>query len=136
MGNAKCSNVVGVANTDGKRTRQSVSTNKSSHGSDAQQTKWILSERDITFLSSQTGKYKCLSYVDDWKYVDNYNFKKFEYDDDGYKVWHTESGGSEVTSKRILVWTYYLNDAKSGTEFMNFPKMNRVLYCSQRYKLS
>ena len=68
-------------------------------------------------------KYKCLSYVDDWKYVDDYNFKKFEYDDDGYKVWHTESGGSEVTSKRILVWTYYLNDAKSGTEFMNFPKM-------------
>lgn len=68
-------------------------------------------------------KYKCLSHISDWKYVDDYTFQKFEYDDDGFKSWHTESGGSEITSKRILVWTYYLNNAKSGTEFMNFSKM-------------
>jgi len=83
----------------------------------------IIRQSLIKCIHSYYNKYECLSYVDDWKYVDNYNFKKFECDDDGYKVWHTESGKSDITSKRILVWNYYLNDAKSGTEFMNFPKM-------------
>lgn len=74
-------------------------------------------------IDSYKDKYECLSHINGWRYDDDYGFQKFEFDDDGFKTWHTESGGSEVTSKRILVWTYYLNDARSGTEFMNFPKM-------------
>ena len=34
-------------------------------------------------------------------------------------MWHCEHGASN--SNRILAWMFYLNDAKSGTEFMNYP---------------
>jgi hypothetical protein len=66
-----------------------------------------------------------------WKYADNYSFQKYEAEDDGYKVWHTEQSGGEEASYRILVWMIYLNDAKSGTEFMKYPtiraKMGRCV---------
>jgi len=68
-------------------------------------------------------------YLSPWKYDDEYTFKKFEFKDDGFKRWHTEHNkGSE---SRILVWMFYLNDAKSGTEFMHYPtiraKMGRCI---------
>ena len=65
----------------------------------------------------------------EWEYNDDFTFKKFEGEDDGFKKWHCEQtpGGTS----RILVWMFYLNDAKSGTEFMRFPtvraKRGRVI---------
>jgi hypothetical protein len=47
-------------------------------------------------------------------------FKKYESEDDGFKVWHCEHGGDPSTSSRLLAWMFYLNDAKSGTEFMHY----------------
>lgn len=37
----------------------------------------------------------------------------------GYHIWHCENGGT-LTSRRILVWTLYLNDVEEGgeTEFL------------------
>tara|TARA_Y100001970_G_scaffold292070_1_gene431777 strand:- start:1324 stop:1917 length:594 start_codon:yes stop_codon:yes gene_type:complete len=36
----------------------------------------------------------------------------------GFTQWHTEQGNSPSTSKRFMVWMYYLNDCDSGyTEF-------------------
>tara|TARA_R100000008_G_C3478911_1_gene112818 strand:+ start:81 stop:629 length:549 start_codon:yes stop_codon:yes gene_type:complete len=54
------------------------------------------------------------------KLDDLYAFKKFEAEDDGYKAWHCEASSSG-TAKRVLVWSFYLNDAKSGTEFLYYP---------------
>ena len=58
-----------------------------------------------------------------WQIDGEYNFQKYEFEDDGYKVWHCEHGPTEDSSKRILAWMIYLNDAESGTEFMYFPKL-------------
>ena len=49
----------------------------------------------------------------------HYAFKRFEDKDDGFKQWHCEQGKS--CESRVLVWNFYLNDASSGTEFLNFP---------------
>ena len=54
------------------------------------------------------------------KFDDAFAFQKYETEEDGFKSWHTEAGGSD-TSTRILAWMIYLNNAKSGTEFMHFP---------------
>jgi hypothetical protein len=43
-----------------KRSQQSVNPYKNPSESEEQQNKYILAERDIAFLSSQTGKYKYL----------------------------------------------------------------------------
>lgn len=55
-----------------------------------------------------------------WQVDTVYNFQKYELDDDGYKVWHTEHGYHEYCNKRILAWMIYLNNAK-GTEFRYYP---------------
>ena len=55
-----------------------------------------------------------------WNYYDEYSFQKYETEDDGFKAWHTEHGLEEA-SLRILAWMFYLNNAKSGTEFMQYP---------------
>jgi hypothetical protein len=41
----------------------------------------------------------------------------------GYHVWHCESADRE-SSRRVLVWTLYLNDVEEGgeTEFLYYPK--------------
>ena len=39
---------------------------------------------------------------------------------DGYKMWHCEHGPFDISSRRIIAWMFYLNNAKSGTEFMHF----------------
>ena len=48
------------------------------------------------------------------------SFKRFDNEEDGFKKWHCEQGLG-VTSTRILVWQFYLNNAKSGTEFLYYP---------------
>ena len=65
--------------------------------------------------------------VSKWNIVDAYTFKKYETEKDGYKAWHCEHAyakgydGLEGASRRILAWMFYLNNAKSGTEFMQYP---------------
>jgi hypothetical protein len=61
MGNKKSSpNMIGIAAICSKRSQQSVNPYKNPSESEEQQNKYILAERDIAFLSSQTGKYKYL----------------------------------------------------------------------------
>ena len=52
---------------------------------------------------------------------DVYNFQKYDGEDDGYKEWHCEHGADDYSSRRILAWMFYLNNAKSGTEFKRYP---------------
>ena len=61
-----------------------------------------------------------LSNIDSWVLEYNYNFQKYETEDCGYKDWHTEHGSSSYTLRRVMAWSIYLNDAKSGTEFVNY----------------
>ena len=56
------------------------------------------------------------------KIDDEYSFKKFEKEDDGYKAWHCEADSSG-TAKRVVVWSFYLNNAKSGTEMLYYPNI-------------
>ena len=58
-------------------------------------------------------------YLCDWKIDDGYNFQKYEAEDDGYKKWHCEQSGGPA-SHRLLAWMFYVNDAKCGTEFMDY----------------
>jgi len=61
MGNKKSSpNMIGIGAICGKRSQQSVNTYKNPSELEEQQNRYILAERDIAFLSSQTGKYKYL----------------------------------------------------------------------------
>ena len=62
------------------------------------------------------------SYVKGLVYEDGYTFKKFEGEDAGYKRWHKEHGSSDIASKRVLVWAFYLNDS-AGTDFMFYPNV-------------
>ena len=64
-------------------------------------------------------KYPQLQDMCEWKVDDEYTFKKYESKDDGFKSWHTEHG-PPPTANRVLVWMFYLNNAQSGTDFMNF----------------
>ena len=65
-----------------------------------------------------------LDVIDKWKYSNNYQIQKYDGDDDGYKQWHCEHGSNEENGRRILAWMFYLNDAKCGTEFAYFSKVN------------
>ena len=84
----------------------------------------------FTALDHCINKYKktypSLNHLNKFMFEDVYTFKKFETPEDGFKVWHTEHGPSyhHMVSDRILVWMFYLNDAKSGTEFMHYPTMS------------
>ena len=66
-------------------------------------------------------KYVPLQNMKEWGVDDAFTLKKFEGEDEGYKVWHTEH--SIFHPYRILVWMFYLNDAQSGTEFFHHPKI-------------
>tara|TARA_R100000152_G_C6654847_1_gene95423 strand:- start:45 stop:587 length:543 start_codon:yes stop_codon:yes gene_type:complete len=66
-------------------------------------------------------KYIPLQHLGKWGVDEGFSLKKFEGEDDGFKVWHTEH--CMKYPKRILVWMFYLNDAQSGTEFYNYPKI-------------
>ena len=57
------------------------------------------------------------------KFDNLYTFKKFEGKNGGFKKWHCEHGMDDTTSKRILVWSFYLNNC-SGTDFMYYPNVS------------
>ena len=66
-------------------------------------------------------KYPQLNHMEKWGVDDEFTLKKFEGEEEGFKVLHTEHCAN--FPKRILVWMFYLNDAQSGTEFYNYPKI-------------
>ena len=66
-------------------------------------------------------KYIPLKNMEKWGVDDGFTLKKFEGEEEGYKVWHTEH--SIRYPNRILVWMFYLNDAHSGTEFFHHPNI-------------
>ena len=63
------------------------------------------------------------NFIAPWVIDNGYNVQKYETEEDGFKAWHTEAGGAP-TSNRVLAWMFYLNDAKCGTEFINYPTVN------------
>ena len=52
---------------------------------------------------------------------DGFNIQKYETEEDRYKEWHCEHSPTSTGSIRILAWMFYLNNAKSGTEFKCYP---------------
>jgi len=91
--------------------------------SEGDQVSNILYEALILPIEKYKKKHECVNHISHWKIDDDYNIKKYELEDDGYKGWHTEQGPGEF-SKRVLVWMIYLNNAKSGTDFMNYPTIS------------
>ena len=65
-----------------------------------------------------------LYYAHTWKLFNEAAFQKYDGKEDGYKIWHCEHGSNEENGRRILAWMFYLNDAKCGTEFAYFSKVN------------
>ena len=57
------------------------------------------------------------------EYYNFYTFKKFEGKNAGFKKWHYEHGSNDEMSKRVLVWSFYLNDSP-GTDFMFYPNVS------------
>jgi hypothetical protein len=96
--------------------------------------KSIISNTILPHLISCLEKYKksylALDYIEPGTFDDAFSFQKYETEEDGFHSWHSEAGG-RLTSNRILAWMIYLNNAKSGTEFMDFPtvraKMGRCI---------
>ena len=68
-------------------------------------------------------KYKALEFQPSWNLYPRFNIQKYEGEDDGYKLWHSEHGSTEVSSQRVLAWMIYLNNANSGTKFMYYPDL-------------
>jgi len=99
----------------------------------------ILRPHLISCIGKYSEEYPGLCELDSWKYDNLYCIKKFESSDDGFKVWHCEHGPlysengklRQLSANRILVWMFYLNDAKSGTDFIHYPtvraKMGRCI---------
>ena len=73
-------------------------------------------------INTYQEKYNNLNNISFWECDSIFTFQKFESEHDGFKSWHTEQGAG--TTNRIAVWHFYLNDAKSGTEFMSYPTVN------------
>ena len=74
-------------------------------------------------INKQIDKYKeefnaLDNFIAPWKIDEGYTFQKYERKGDGYKLWHCEAGGH--AKNRMLVWMFYLNDAKCGTEFYDY----------------
>jgi len=65
-----------------------------------------------------------------WRLIDGYNLQKYDGEEDGFKKWHCESAGLS-SCHRMLAWMIYLNNAKSGTEFVHYrtvrPKTGRLV---------
>ena len=74
-------------------------------------------------LKKYDKKYKALNFQDCWNTYPRFNIQKYEGEDDGYKIWHSEHGSSEISSKRVLAWMVYLNNAQCGTEFMYYSNL-------------
>jgi len=91
----------------------------------------IINERLRECMDKYKKEYPSIDkFIARWVIDNGYNFQKYETEEDGFKVWHTEAGGAPV-SNRVLAWMFYLNDAKCGTEFINYPtvkaKMGRCV---------
>ena len=89
-------------------------------GSDLSEIIW--SGLNKSFQKYHNKYYGGLNNIHCWRMDLDYNVQRYKSENDGYKIWHTEAGGPP-TSNRILVWMIYLNDAKSGTDFMYFPTL-------------
>jgi len=77
------------------------------------------------YVSKYSRKYDGLiKYLSPWAPDSTYNFQKYDGEDDGFKVWHCEHGSHPESALRILAWMFYLNNAKSGTEFLYYPTVN------------
>ena len=84
----------------------------------------IINERLRECIDKYKKEYPSIDeFIARWVIDNAYNFQKYETEEDGFKVWHTEAGGAP-TARRVLAWMFYLNDAKSGTEFINYPTVN------------
>jgi hypothetical protein len=59
-------------------------------------------------------KYPLIDKTTEWSLNSDYVMQRFA-ESEGYFAKHCEQEG--LTSKRMLVWMFYLNDAKSGTRF-------------------
>ena len=77
----------------------------------------IIRQRLSDCLYKYEKKYSFLSELR-WEVFNFYNFQKYDGESDGYKTWHAEH--CLQAPNRILAWMFYLNNAKSGTEFMNY----------------
>ena len=84
----------------------------------------IVKHRLIECIEKYRKRYSSLDLLNFWGIDDFYNVQKYNGEDDGYKIWHTEHGNDPAACQRIMVWMFYLNDAKSGTEFGYFPTVN------------
>ena len=69
-------------------------------------------------------EYTVLGDLSSFKIFPTYNIQKYETEDDGYKRWHCEHSSDDESSRRVLAWMFYLNNAKSGTEFMHYPNIH------------
>jgi len=81
----------------------------------------------VEYLKRYKEFYPSLKEISDWECFNRYNFQKYERDGDGYKIWHCEHGPGLECSDRMLAWMFYLNNAKSGTEFMHYPTIRAKL---------
>ena len=68
-------------------------------------------------------KYKSLDHVPPFGIFDRWNLQYFN-PGGGYKSPHCEQGDEGNKKERVLVWMFYLNNAKSGTKFL---AQNRTL---------
>ena len=75
----------------------------------------------MSCLRKYKDKHRCLDRIGMWSYFKEYNVQKYEGEKDGFFAWHCEHGPHDDESQRILAWMFYLNDAKCGTEFINYP---------------
>jgi len=71
-------------------------------------------------LDQYNKKYKALEFQNFWHIYPRFNIQKYDGEDDGYKLWHSEHGTDKKSCKRILAWMVYLNNAECGTEFMYY----------------
>lgn len=79
---------------------------------------FIIKSSLLNLIEKYYEKYECLNYTSTLMIDDVYAFKKWDGKEDGFKVWHMEQCIS--APNRVLVWNYYLNDAKCGTQFINY----------------
>ena len=80
----------------------------------------IIREQLIKSIEKYKKEYPQIGHTYKWKYDDDYNVQKYETEEDGFKALHCEHNSGEG-STRILAWMFYLNDAKSGTDYMYYP---------------
>ena len=83
----------------------------------------LVFDRVMTCLGEYAKKYNQFQeIVSPIKLDSKYNFQKYEHDDEGYLEWHAEHGF--VYPQRMMAWMIYLNDAKSGTDFMFYDNLD------------